>query len=60
MSATKFYPSAPLEPVTAIEERLERKLNDVSNFNNLVILWKKLPTLRMKTENNKFEEIVKC
>ena len=33
MSYAKLYPAAPLETVTAFEERLENKLNDVSSFN---------------------------
>ena len=33
MSATKLYPSAPLETVTTIDERIEEQTKDVSTFN---------------------------
>ena len=34
MSNTKIYTSAPLELVIAVEERVEKEINDVKNFNN--------------------------
>ena len=32
----KLYPSAPLEKID-LEQRLEKKLNDVNSFNNHII-----------------------
>ena len=41
--ATKLYPSAPLEN-NDLEQRLEKKLNDVNSFKNSIINNKELIT----------------
>ena len=34
MSTTKLHLSAPLEPITNVEKRLEKKIIDVNSFKN--------------------------
>ena len=55
MSTTKLYLSAPLEPVTAIEESLENKANDVSSFNIFANNIKEMITY-FEDENKKSEK----
>ena len=33
----RLYPSAPLEKYIDLEQRLEKKVNDVNSFNNNII-----------------------
>ena len=47
----RLYPSAPLENIE-LEQRLERKLNDVNSFNNSINNIKKMTTY-FKDKNNK-------
>ena len=54
MCSTKLYTSTPLEPVTAIEERLQWKIKDVSSFNISVKITEQKTTFFR--ENNKSEK----
>ena len=47
----RLYPSAPLENID-LEQRLEKKLNDVYNFNNSINNIKEMITY-FKDKNNK-------
>ena len=47
----RFYPSEPLETID-LEQRLEKKLNDVNSFNNHISNIKKMITF-FKDKNNK-------
>ena len=47
----RLYPSAPLENID-LEQRLEKKLNDVNNFNNHINNIKEMITY-FKDKNNK-------
>ena len=47
----RLYPSAPLENID-LEQRLEKKLNDVNSFNNLINNIKEMITY-FKDKNNK-------
>ena len=40
----KFYPSAPLEKILEIEQRIKKKLKDVNSSNNSVINLKETIT----------------
>ena len=44
MSTTKLYPSAPLEPATAIEKTIEKEKNEINSFKNSGINIKELIT----------------
>ena len=50
----RLYPSAPLKNVD-LEQRLEKKLNDVNNFNNHKHNIKEMVTY-FKDKNNKSEK----
>ena len=47
----RLYPSAPLENIE-LEQRLEKKLNDVNSFNNQIKNIKEMITY-FKHKNNK-------
>ena len=47
----RLYPSAPLEKID-LEQRLEKKLNDVNSFNNHINNIKEMITY-FKDKNNK-------
>ena len=47
----RLYPSAPLE-IIDLEQRLEKKINDVNRFNNSINNNKEMIT-HFKDENNK-------
>ena len=51
----KLYPSAPLLENINLEQRLEKKLNDVNNFNNHINDIKEMITY-FKDKNNKFKK----
>ena len=44
MSLTKFYPSAPIERNTDVEENLKEKTNDKNSINNSVFIIKDMIT----------------
>ena len=48
----RLYPSAPLEKDINLEQRLEKKLNDVNSFNNHINNIKEMITY-FKDRNNK-------
>ena len=48
----RIYPTAPLEKKTDHERRLEKKLNDVTSFNNHINNIKEMITY-FKDKNNK-------
>ena len=48
----KLYPSAPLLENIDLEKRLEKKINDVNNFNNHINNIKEMITY-FKDKNNK-------
>ena len=48
----RLYPSAPLEKDINLEQRLEKKLNDVNSFNNSINNIKEMITY-FKDKNNK-------
>ena len=48
----RLYPSAPLEKDINLEQRLERKINDVNSFNNHISNIKEMITY-FKDKNNK-------
>ena len=49
----RLYPSAPLENIN-LEQRLEKKLNDVNSFNNHINNTKEMITyIKTKTTNQK-------
>ena len=48
----RLYPSAPLEKKIDLEQRLEKKLNDVDSFNNHINNIKEMITY-FKDKNNK-------
>ena len=48
----RLYPSAPLEENIDLEQRLEKKLNDVNSFNNHINNIKEMITF-FKDKNNK-------
>ena len=48
----RLYPSAPLEKNIDLEQRLEKKLNDVNSFNNHINNIKELISY-FKDKNNK-------
>ena len=50
----RLYPSAPLENID-LEQRLERKLNDVNSFNNHINILKEMITY-FKEKNNKLKK----
>ena len=50
----RLYPTAPLENID-LEQRLEKKINDVNSFNNHVINIKEMITY-FKDKNNKSKE----
>ena len=51
----RLYPSAPLEKDINLEQRLEKKLNDVNSFNNSINIIKEMITY-FKDKNNKSEK----
>ena len=53
----KFYPSAPLEKVD-LEQRVEKKNNDVNNFNNSINNVKEMITY-FKEKNHKSKKKIK-
>ena len=53
----RLYPSAPLENID-LEQRLEKKLNDVNSFNNHINNIKEMITY-FKDKNNKSKKIYK-
>ena len=53
----RLYPSAPLEIIN-LEQRLEKKLNDVNSFNNHINKIKEMITY-FKDKNNKSKKIYK-
>ena len=48
----RLYPSAPLEKNIDLEQRLQKKLNDVNSFNNSIINIKEMITY-LKHKNSK-------
>ena len=48
----RLYPSAPLEKDVDLEQRLEKKLNDVNSFNNRISNLQEMITY-FKDKNNK-------
>ena len=52
----RLYPSAPLEKNIDLEQRLEKKLNDVNSFNNHINNFKDLITY-FKDKNSKSKKI---
>ena len=53
----RLYPSAPIEKID-LEQRLEKKLNNVNSFNNHINTIKKMITY-FKDNNNKSKKIYK-
>ena len=53
----KIYPSAPFENID-LEQRLEKKSNDVNSFNNSINNIKEMITY-FKDKNNKSKKIYK-
>ena len=53
----RTYPSAPLENI-ALEQRLEKKLNDVNSFSNTINIIKERITY-FKEKNNKSKKNIK-
>ena len=51
----RFYPSAPLENID-LEQRLKKKMNDVTSFNNSINNIKEMITF-FKDKNNKSKKI---
>ena len=51
----EFYPSAPLENID-LEQRLEKKLNDVNSFNNHINNIKEM-IIYCRDKNNKRKKI---
>ena len=47
----RLYPSAPLEKYIKLEQRLEKKLNDVNNFNNHINNIKEMITYFKEKKN---------
>ena len=54
----RIYPSAPLEKDIDLEQRLEKKLNDVNSFNNSINNIKEMITY-FKYKNNKSKKYIK-
>ena len=52
----RFYPSVPLEKDIDLEQRLEKKLNDVNSFINHINNIKEMITY-FKEKNNKSKNI---
>ena len=50
----RFYPSAPSK-IFDLEQRLEKKLNDINSFNNHISIIKEMITY-FKNENNKLKK----
>ena len=48
----RLYPSPPLKKDVDLEQRLEKKLNDVNSFNDHIINLKEMITY-FKDKNNK-------
>ena len=48
----RLYPSAPLETNIDLEQRLEKKINDVNSFNNIINNIKEMIT-HFKDKNQK-------
>ena len=53
----RLYPTAPLENID-LEQRLEKKLNDVNSFNNHINNIKEMITY-FKDKNNKSKKNIK-
>ena len=54
----KLYPSAPFEKDIDLEQRIEKKLNDVNSFNNSINNIKEWITY-FKDKNNKSKKYIK-
>ena len=48
----KLYPSAPLKENNDLEQRLEKKINDVNSFNNHINNMKEM-IINFKNKNSK-------
>ena len=58
MSSIEICPSAPLELITSVEERLENKLTDINSFNNSINNLKEMTTYfkdEYRKSKNKYE-----
>ena len=54
----RLYPTAPLLENIDLEKRLEKKINDVNSFNNLINNIKEMIT-SFKDKNNKSKKNIK-